>query len=185
MPYFDKVIEYVIISHPDKDHFVGVIEILKRYKVENVIVNGDTSEIPEYQEFLTLAKDKIIEAKDNNFLKFLQAGGNSDDANQNSLVFKFIYNNKSILFTGDAPIEIETKLLDKDLESNILKLGHHGSKTSSSLEFLKQVAPDLAVISVGIDNKYGHPSYKIIKRLEGLNIKYLRTDELGDIEIKL
>jgi len=185
MPYFDHKIEYVIVSHPDKDHFVGIIEVLKRYDVEYVIVNGDKSDIPEYEEFLFLAKDKIIKPEDNDFLKFLQKGGDSKDSNNNSLVFKFIYNNKSILFTGDAPTEVEEKFLDKDLKSDILKLGHHGSKTSSSKSFLEAVAPELTIISVGADNKYGHPSYLIIKRLENLGIKYLRTDDLGDIEIKL
>lgn len=192
MPYFDRTIEYMIISHPDKDHFVGAVEILKRYNVERIFVNGDKSEIAEYKEFLRLANGKIeIPNKDSDF----EIAGASIDfihrsvynnPNDNSIIFKFLYGDKSILFTGDISEKVEADLLarsDISLQSDILKLAHHGSKTSSGEYFLKVVGPELAIISVGAENNFGHPAFRILKRLENLGIKYKRTDEDGNIEI--
>ncbi len=191
MPYFDRRIEYLIISHPDADHFVGAVEILRRYSVERVIVNGDKSDSPEYKEFLRLARDKIIAARDFEIAKakiiFYKTSAEQPSDNDKSLVFKFLYNGIGVLFTGDLPETIEKKLAQEqnDLAADILKVGHHGSKTSSSENFLRAVSPMLAVISVGADNKFGHPAYIILKRLENLGIKYLRTDEAGDIVVNL
>lgn len=195
MPYFDRTIEYLIISHPDKDHFVGAVEILRRYNIEKVFLNGDESEIPEYKEFLKLAQGKLIVAdKDSDFkigkakIDFIHLG-KYKNSNDNSLIFRFEYGAKSVLFTGDASVKVEKELIEKyhdlnnDLNHDILKLGHHGSKTSSAEEFLRAVNPELAIISVGADNKFGHPSYRVIKRLERLGIKYKRTDEVGNIII--
>ncbi len=210
MPYFDRHVEYLIISHPDADHFVGAVEILQRYFVERVIVNGDESDSPEWREFekLAVARTAIASAGDDikigqNEIKFLSPEKDAEykDNNEKSLVFKFIYNASSppltppykggepleILFTGDLPENIEKDLVKEkaDLAADILKAGHHGSKTSSSENFLRAVHPRLATISVGADNKYGHPAYIILKRLENLGIKYLRTDERGDIIVNL
>tara|TARA_B100000315_G_C14448383_1_gene527930 strand:+ start:119 stop:997 length:879 start_codon:yes stop_codon:yes gene_type:complete len=203
MPYFDRKIEYMIVSHPDKDHFVGAVEILRRYNVEKVIVNCDTSDIPEYAEFIKLAQNKLLCVKNtqsielgDGSIEFLYPldGALSKDANDNSLIFKFSYQTpsnsplvkgekKTILFTGDASTKVEKKLLKSgvDLKSDILKLGHHGSKTSSDEKFLQAVNPELAIVSVGADNKFGHPSYRVIKNLQKLGIKYYRTDEKEDI----
>lgn len=194
MPYFDRRIEYLIISHPDKDHFVGAIEILKRYAVNKIIVNGDLGDTAEYKEFLRLAGERAALARDIDFpdgkIDFLDTGyraANANDNNSRSLVFKFSYAGKNILFAGDAPKEIEENLIKNkiDLRSDILKISHHGSKESSIPEFLKAVAPRLAVISVGADNAFGHPAYRVIKNLENAGIKYLRTDEAGDIVVNL
>jgi competence protein ComEC len=195
MPFFDRKIEYLIISHPDKDHFLGAVEILKRYNVGSVITNGDESDIPEYEEFLRLAENKIIVADPQadmdfadsriDFLYPTEAEANEKDSNAKSLLFKFIYNSKKILFTGDLPQEAEAKVLTRwiDVSADILKVGHHGSKTSSSADFLRMVNPRFAVVSVGADNKYGHPNNITLKRLENAGIKYLRTDETGDIVV--
>ncbi len=210
MPYFDRKIEYLIISHPDADHFVGAVEILRRYFVERVIVNGDESDSPEWREFKKLAQGKITVANENfgidlpvGKIDFLYPDEKhpvpevKHETNDYSLVFKFIFplvikgevakpmgdSGISILFTGDATETTEENLLGRgaDVSSDILKVGHHGSKFSSTKEFLKAVGPKLAVISAGADNKYGHPANIILKRLENLGIKYLRTDESGDI----
>lgn len=208
MPYFDRKIEYLIISHPDADHFVGAIEILQRYFVEHVIVNGDESSSPEWREFekLSAGRTSVASASDdikigNGEIKFLSPEKDRQykDNNEKSLVFKFIFplvakgevakpmgdESLSILFTGDLPETIEKNLVQEkvDLASDILKVGHHGSKTSSSENFLRAVHPRLATISVGAGNKYGHPNYIILKRLQNLGIKYLRTDESGDIVV--
>ena len=195
MPYFDHRIEYLIISHPDKDHFVGAIEILRRYDVKRVFVNGDTSDIPEYAEFLKLAADKINVAYTDSdiilgnmkidFLYPYSLARETKDNNGNSLVFQFEYAGKNILFTGDLPEKGEQELIKNkaDLPADILKVAHHGSKNSSSVEFLKAVRPKLAIISAGKDNDYGHPHYRVLKNLENLKIKYLRTDEKGNIVV--
>lgn len=189
MPYFDRKIEYLIISHPDADHFVGAVEILQRYFVEHVIVSGDEFDSPEYKEFLRPADDKITPALDFEIAKakiiFYKINAEQSSDNDRSLIFKFIYAGKSILFTGDISAKAETFLPVRDIGADILKIAHHGSKESSSLEFLKAVSPRLAVFSVGADNKFGHPAYIILKRLENLGIKYLRTDESGDIVVNL
>jgi len=201
MPYFDREIEYLIVSHPDKDHFVGAIEVLKRYAVGAVITNGEMGDSPEYKEFLKLAEGKIIPAKDidlnNGKINFYNRSDEKYSDNDNSLVFKFLYTpasilplkkgeegrGMSILFTGDISEKRENALLSSDLKSDILKIAHHGSKESSSLDFLKAVSPKLAIVSVGAKNSFGHPAYIILKRLENLGIKYLQTDEAGDIVI--
>lgn len=197
MPYFDRRIEYVIISHPDKDHFAGAMELLKRYDVGKVFINGDLSAIPEYAEFLKMAGGRVQVAYTDS--DFAAAGAKIDflypyvldretkNNNDNSLVFRFEYGGKTILFTGDLPAKSEAELIrhNADLRADVLEVGHHGSKYSSSPEFLRAVRPKLAAISVGANNKYGHPAYIILKRLENLGIKYLRTDEKGDIVINL
>lgn len=194
MPYFDRKVEYLIISHPDADHFVGAVEILGRYSVGRVIVNGDKSDSPEWKEFEKFSDGKIIIASADDDLKIGQSeikflspeqDKQYKDNNEKSLVFNFLFNNKSILFTGDLPETEEAKLVKQqaDLAADILKVGHHGSKTSSSEDFLRAVHPFLATISAGAGNKYGHPNYIILKRLENLGIKYLRTDESGDIVV--
>jgi competence protein ComEC len=105
------------------------------------------------------------------------------DTNQTSVVARLEYKNKSFLFTGDAPVDVEKFLIDTKtkLTSDILKVGHHGSKTSTSEEFVKEVNPSLAIISVGKENRYGHPHKETLEHLKG--IKILRTDELGAITI--
>jgi competence protein ComEC len=187
MPYFDRRVEYLIVSHPDKDHFVGAIEILKRYDVQKVIISGEDGDSPEYEEFLRLSKDKITASEDFEIagakIFFYKIAGTKLSGNDKSLVFKFLYGEKSILFTGDISEKGESALLASgvNIKSDILKIAHHGSRESSSRDFLRAVSPRLAIISVGAENKYGHPAYIILKRLESLGIKYFRTDESGDI----
>lgn len=194
MPYFDREIELIVISHPDKDHFVGAIELLKKYRVERVIVNNDISDSGEYKVFLGLANDKLRKVGAGEQIKiggaeidFLSPKKNYKNDNKNSLVFKFSYGDKDILFTGDAPTEIENSLIKDgaDLKADILQIAHHGSEDSFSKKFLEAVGPELAIISVGKDNKYGHPSGRVVRALENFNIRYSRTDEAGDITVPL
>jgi competence protein ComEC len=107
------------------------------------------------------------------------------DFNTSSIVFQLVYKNVTYLFTGDISKSVENKLIDSDIniDSDVLKVAHHGSKTSTSDDFLKVVSPQVAVISVGAENRYGHPTPEVLKNLENNNIKYLRTDQLGDIKI--
>lgn len=105
-----------------------------------------------------------------------------DNINNSSIVIKLEYGNNSFIFTGDAEEISEIEMLNRGgLKSDVLKVGHHGSSSSTSLDFLNEVNPDYAVISLGLDNKYGHPHVEVIERLNNKNIEILKTDELGTI----
>ena len=116
-------------------------------------------------------------------LNFISPTKEYSNRNDNSLVLKVIYGEISFLFTGDISEMVEEDLLNSDIElkSDVLKVAHHGSKTSSDLDFLKTVSPDYAVISVGADNSYNHPNGAIITRLESLDAEVYRTDNNGSI----
>jgi len=113
------------------------------------------------------------------------AGINVDDNNETSIIAKLVYGDISFLLTGDATVEVEKEMLNADIDliSDVLKIGHHGSKGSTSLEFVEAVKPEFAVISVGVDNRFGHPTRRVLKNLEDVGVIVLRTDESGDIKI--
>jgi len=199
MPLFDKKIELVILTHPDSDHISGLIEVLKRYEVEQILETGIVDSTAEYKAWNELIKQKNIpvvfaaagqkiKIAQNLEFDILYPFGKinnqdfSDKTNASSIVAKLIYGQNSFLFTGDAEKETEW-ILDFsqiNLRSDVLVVGHHGSKNSTTAEFLAAVAPRLAVISVGEKNKYGHPAPEILERLQGLDI--LRTDLTGNID---
>lgn len=198
IPFYQRQIDLMILTHPDPDHLNGLIEVAKRYKVKNFIYNGVDDESINYHQFLneldlrnTIKKivwqGEKINFK-NSYLEFIfpfksLEGIDLKDDNVGSLVFKFVIGEKKVLFTGDASQEVEKKLMKKniDLSADILKVGHHGSKSSTNLGFLQEVAPIFSVISVGAENKYGHPSLHVLKNLENVDSQVLRTDQLGDI----
>jgi competence protein ComEC len=174
---------------------------LKRYEVENVLWTGIVRDIPEYKEWLNLiekekANIKTAKAGQKIFCKNCQweieifypfeslEGMEFEDSNNTSIVSKLIFGNSSFLFTGDIYKDVEENLAltPFDLNSKILKVAHHGSKTSSSEKFLEKVSPEIAVISVG-ENKYGHPNKETLEILEKYGIRVLRTDREGDIKI--
>lgn len=199
LPVFDRKIELVILTHPDSDHLSGLIEVLKRYEVGQILETGIVADSAEYQAWNDLIKAKNIpiifaragqEVKiaDNLTLKILypldKINGQdfSEKTNSSSIVAKLIYGQNSFLFTGDTEKNTEWALNYQgvDLQADILQVGHHGSKNSTSPAFLAAVMPRIAVIQVGAKNKYGHPAPEILERLQGLDI--LRTDLLGNIE---
>jgi len=196
----DKI-NLLILTHPHLDHLEGLLPILKEFKVDMVLDSGLICNIPEYKEFISIIKDKNIpyhQAKaGDNFIfgrnlemLLLNPLNNYDcyeesDFNNASIVIKLFYKNSKFLFTGDIEKEAEKRMLiwQNILKSDILKVAHHGSLSSTSLEFLNEVDPIIAVISVG-KNNFGHPSPKIIERLQDKNIKIYRTDENGTIIIR-
>jgi competence protein ComEC len=201
IPFWDRSIDLIILTHPEKDHITGLLEVLKRYKVENVLWTGIVRDIPEYKEWLNLigkekANIKIAKAgqriscknckwKIEVFYPFESLEGEEfEDSNDTSIVSKLSFGNSSFLFTGDIYKDVEESLAltPLDLNSKILKVAHHGSKTSSSEKFLEKVLPEVAVISVG-ENKYGHPNKETLESLEKYGIRVLRTDREGDIKI--
>lgn len=201
LPFFDRSLDLVILTHPDADHLAGLVEVLKSYKADFVAWTGVGSSRPEFQEFLAeinqgnaqklfLAEgEKIIIGKDVYFevlapLENFQ-GREVSDFNSSSLILKMVYGKSTFLFTGDSPQSIEWQLVDsgKDISSQVLKVSHHGSDTATSDIFLQKVDPEIAVISAGAKNRYGHPAAEILERLEKYGIKTMRTDQQGNIKI--
>ncbi len=186
----DRTIDLIVLSHPHDDHLFGLLEVLKRYEVKNILWSGAEEETGNYQEWLRLIeeeqaniiiaqKDQRIDLIDNSNIYIHYSSDEGSDLNDTSIVMELVYGEVSFLFTGDISEKIEKKL---DIDTDVLKVAHHGSKTSSSLEFLEKVSPEVAVISVG-ENSYGHPSEEALQNLDNFAIKTLITRELGDIKI--
>lgn len=201
LPWWDKRIDLMILTHPHDDHVTGLIEVLKRYRVKRILYTGATHSAPNYLTWLKTVRDKkvplvIIDKKQT---IDLGQGANLQilypnqsllnktlpDLNNSSIIIKLIYGRNKFLLTGDAGLAVEKALLDSsdDLSADVLKVGHHGSQYSSSEEFLGRVKPRFAVILVGEGNNFGHPNLRIIKRLARIGAKIFRTDKQGTIKI--
>lgn len=185
--------------------FGGLLYIMQEIKVNNVIIGKQYETCENYKKFIEIVKKKnikvnVVEAgqkiniERNLFFDVLWPCSDnmiSENAiNNNSLVCKLKYKNFSMLFTGDIEEIAEKAILAKYsknkniLKADVLKVAHHGSKTSSTIDFLKVVKPNYAVIGVGKDNNFGHPSDITIQNLKDMGVKIYRTDEIGEIEIK-
>jgi competence protein ComEC len=202
LPFWQRKIDLVILTHPHDDHFGGLLEVVKRYQVGTIILNNIECSDYSFKQLMSTIKSTqtkiIIYNGPEDFIidgvkvALLYPKGNVsnkhyDNANNSSLVTRLSFNNIDFLLTGDSEVKDEAEILKSStasLESEVIKLGHHGSDTSSSEDFLKVAQPIVAVISVGKDNTYGHPSALILKRLERLNIPSYRTDLLGTIDFK-
>lgn len=199
LAFFDKEIDLMILSHPHSDHVTGLVEVLKRYNVEKILMTGVNHTAPDYIAFLEQIDQQKIEVEFANSQKDIILGEDLvfkllypwedltqkevDNLNNTSIVGKLIYKNNSFLLTGDAEIEIEQELVNSgaDLSADVLKAGHHGSKTATTQEFLDKVKPQYVVIQSGKGNKFGHPHLRTLNTLEKNNIKVLRNDQLGAI----
>ena len=196
MPFYDRTIELLVLTHPDHDHLFGLLEVLKRYKVKNILWTGVVKDTAEYKEWVRLVGEEganIIIAETGQkiniedgplYLLVLHPFENLqdkqvEDSNNTSVVLKLVFKDKSFLFTGDISSEVEKQLTDVD--ADVLKAAHHGSKGSSCEEFIQLVSPETAVISVG-ENSYGHPSQEVLQLFEQFGIQVLITKELGDIK---
>lgn len=196
MPFYDRKIELIILTHPHSDHLSGLIDILSRYQVDQILCSDIDSDSGAYKEWENLISEKRIsksEAKSGQqvflgdakieILFSVNKNQKVSDLNDSSIVSRLIFGQTSVLLTGDASQNVEEKILkqESELNSNVLKVGHHGSKYSSSVKFLEKVEPQYAVISVG-KNKYGHPHKETLDKLSKINSKILRTDSDGDIK---
>ena len=199
--YIDKLgidsFKYAIFTHPHEDHIGGAEVIMRNYTVENVLIPDLAATSKVYEVMLDSIEESganvtVVEAgKELEFTvgslvaKILGPVEIDDDKNNASIVMKVQYGKTGILFTGDAEVGSEELLLEKyrlgQLRADILKLGHHGSDTSSSLDFLRAVSPAVGIISCGVDNTYGHPNAEILARLDSEGIEYHRTDKEGSI----
>ena len=194
-------LDYSIISHFDADHCNGFIAVLEKIKVKKVIISKQAELCNEYETIINIIKEKnipvqIVKKGDKiQFDKFVYIhilypteNLKFSDINNNSIVCKLIYGNFSMLFTGDIEKEAEEHILNlykdtKIFKLTILKAGHHGSKTSSTEEFIEAVNPKIVLIGVGKNNTFGHPSEEILERFEENNAKIYRTDKNGEISI--
>lgn len=191
MPYGDKRIEMMMLTHPNSDHFEGLNYVLERYDVERVILSGYTQDSKGYKDFLeNTAKEgsEMITVKKGDKLNFgadymeilsPEAGQDFKDLNDTSVVGIFVSKEVEILFTGDSDLKDVTGLRDID----VLKVPHHGSKNNISKEVLDIIKPEVAIISVGKNNSYGHPHKEVVEMLENAGAKIYRTYELGNSEV--
>jgi len=205
MPFFDRTIEYLVVTHPDLDHYLGCIDVLDRYRVERVWWTGrDNANDAQWQVFKEAVAREGAEVRvidrvarydigetviDVLYPDHSVADESGDSAkggvnNNTSIVMRVQRGTLSALLTGDAEEELERHLVQEygaRLHAQILKAGHHGSNTSSIQEFLDAVAPETAVISAGKNNKYGHPTERVLRRLERAGAAIRRTDFEGDV----
>jgi competence protein ComEC len=202
LPFWDRMIDLVISTQPQADHITGLVEIIQRYKVGRVLEPGVSYNTSIYEEWCSLVEGKGIQCTlacagqeidlgDGIEMDVLNPpaslwDGTSDDVDDNGVVLRLSWGNVSFLFTADIRADIELELVGQraDLKSTVLKVAHHGSKTSTTSQFVAAVAPDVVVICVGEGNSFGHPSLDVIERLVervGEDNVY-RTDENGTIE---
>jgi len=202
MSPFDKTIDAIIITNPDQDHIGGFIDVLKNYKVGVMFESGTISNSEVYKNLKNEIKNKKIpnilakkgmrlDLGGNVFIDILFPDRDVSHwaTNDGSTVARLTYKNTSIMLTGDAPMEVEKIILEEfskeELESDILKVGHHGSSGSSSFKFVQMVSPKYSLLSLGKDNRYGHPQKSTLSILSEVGSKILRTDELGTIIMKI
>lgn len=211
MKFYDNEIDYLVVSHPDLDHYGGCEDVLRRFDVKHIITNGfDKDYDSAWRSFKQAVRDEGAEWKtiDKNWIldigysqiEFLYPdhlladdptvpeSGKKVESNYTSIVFELIYKNKKVLFVGDAGEEEEDYIVKKYgavLDVDVLKVGHHGSHKSSSDAFLKLVTPQIAVISVGAGNSYGHPSNRTLVRLKRVSSTIYRTDIGEDVVVEI
>ncbi|MFA5310209.1 MAG: MBL fold metallo-hydrolase [Candidatus Paceibacterota bacterium] len=195
MPFNDKEIDLVILSHPESDHMTGLLSVLENYKVDNILWTGIEREGEKFESWKRMTaeegsniyyadkgdkiimNDVVIEVV---FPFSSLRGEKKDDSNDTSVVVKLLYGDSSFLFTGDISSKIEKLISDVDVD--VLKIPHHGSKYSTSDDFLNKTSPLISVIQVG-KNSYGHPTEEVLTRISNFGIKVLRNDTDGNIKI--
>jgi len=191
-------LDLLVATHPHEDHIGGLLDILNDFGVKQVLDSGQTHTSQTFENYLNLIDRKNIpfetaeRGQTINLDPAIKIEVLSppiplfpDDLNQNSIVLKITYNKVSFLLMGDAGIEAEKSLLSSgsNLDSDILKVGHHGSSSASSSSFLARVKPAISIIEVGAGNDYGHPTKKTLKALQSTGSKVYRTDLNGNIAV--
>lgn len=203
MPFYDRDIDLVVLSHPQEDHAAGLLEVLERHEVKNILWAEGEYNSPIFETWRKAVKEenaneidavagKTVDLGNGAILtvlfptESLAAGRLVKNPNDKSVVLMLEYKENRFLFTGDAEAAVERKLVGMgvDLKADVLKVGHHGSNTSTTESFLSEVGPQVAVIEVGAKNRYGHPRKEVLDRLEKNGIKYYRTDTDGMIKIE-
>ena len=195
--FFDQRVDVVIATHPDTDHIGGLVDVLGRYEIDLVVQTETESESPAPAAFATALENK------NTNVQFAQAGQiikvgasttievlspasptNNWRPNAASIIVRVVYGDTSFMLTGDAPTSVEDYLVEvygENLRSDVLKLGHHGSRTSTSGLFLDAVQPQYAIVSAGIDNRYGHPDQSVMQQVFARDIVTFHTGVDGTV----
>lgn len=210
MPFYDRTIDVVLATHADSDHIGGLPDVLNEYKVDLFLESGVTSSSSVYEELesrimnyesskrtekILVKRGMQVDLGNGVVLEILSPTSVFEEmeTNKASIVARLVYGENGFMLTGDAPIAIEDYLVFQEdlkssdgnfLRSDVLKAGHHGSKTSTGEKFVEAVSPQYAVISVGTDNRYGHPNQEVLDILKNFGAKILRTDESGRIIFK-
>ena len=186
-------INYVVGTHPHEDHIGGLDNIISSFDIETILLPNATTTSKTFEDVLDAIEQKEYKITvpkideeynlDNMNFKVIYVGKDESDLNNTSIVLKLTYGNTSYLFTGDATSKAEKKMLDKDIKSDVLKVGHHGSNYSCTDIFLDKVNPKYAIIEVGKNNSYEHPNDITLDKLNERNIKIYRTDIDGTIKL--
>lgn len=205
MPFFDRSIDLVLESHPDQDHIGGLSEVFDRYSINGFMepnFEADTSVYKKLEQDVTQEKAEHVIAKTGTkiilspgvVLEILSAKpwmlgprGGKPDTNNSSIVARLTYASTSFLFMGDLPVKMEDQLMAQESEkikTDVLKVSHHGAKSSNNLAFLKVAKPEYAIISVGAKNRYNHPSPETLGWLQAVGAQILQTKDLGTITLK-
>lgn len=199
LPFYDRTLDVVLATHPDADHVGGLPEVLERFDVGAVIVSpvsGDTELWKESERAIAVEGAAVVLARAGERIVldegivfevlFPDRDMYGSDTNQASIVGRLSYGEISFLFTGDAPKSVESYLADSwgaGLRSNVLKVGHHGSRTSTDARFLSAVAPAYAVISAGTNNRYGHPHREVVELFGEFGIETIGTYASGTVHM--
>lgn len=183
--------DYVIGTHAHEDHIGGMDDIIKNFDIDTFYMPDVITTTKTFEDVLDALEQKQIAFEtpkvdqtfnfNNTSVTTISVTDNEKDLNNTSIVLKVKYKNTSFLFTGDMESKIESQILTKNIKSDVLKVGHHGSRYSTSKAFLEKVNPTYAVISVGKNNTYNHPNEETLERLQAKNIKVYRTDQNGTI----
>ena len=201
LPWYDRRLTGIMLTHPHADHVTGLIAVLRRYRVSYVLMPDVTHTTPEYLTFLRVLQEQRVsttavthpfrwQGQDHGvpwqwefFYPERSYPEVVSDLNAVSIVSRLSFGERRFLFTGDAPENIEYVLLaeGRDLKADVLKVGHHGSNGSTGAEFLKAVQPSRAAISVGAGNRFGHPAPATLRRLAAAKVAVYRTDTQGSI----
>jgi len=198
MPFYDRQIDWMILSHPDSDHLSGLLAVLENYRVDNIVWSGigkDSDECRQWERAIAEEGARVFEVSAGDKFNLdgavvveilapeTESAGAKEKSNNLSTAARIVHKNRAFLFAGDIDAKKEALIFaaNPDLRADVLKIAHHGSKYSANEEFTAGLAIAAAVVSCGKENRYGHPHPETLDLLKKYGIKILRTDENGDI----